>query len=202
MKFNTGKSKSNASKSNAALLAKSKANNQVNNANANNQADPVSSNPLAAALANSKPATSSNSNPLKAQLQKPSADQLSPLANMHIDLSAPAAVPTNVENYKYQEQADSCDDATVSNFYSLMHDLVNKFEHPELNESMRNCREYLQTHPELKSILKPDDIHMLVRGLRETYGKALSSRTANKKKRSKKEEAVNELLGDLSGFSL
>jgi len=128
-------------------------------------------------------------------------DTLADLGSLMMDTAVAVVPDTNVDNYKYQEQADACDDATTATFYELMHTIVNSFGTDKLGEALHDCRGYLQEHDHLKAILKPEDIHYMVRGLRSTYGSALASRTANKTKRSASNKKVDDVLADLGSLS-
>jgi len=119
------------------------------------------------------------------------------LAAPAINIVAATPVMPDISNYRYAQQAESAPDEITAGFYTLMHQLVNSFEHADIANHMRSTREYLQTHRHLKEILRPDDIQQMVRALRTSCGNALAARQETRTKKTTKQAAVSDVLDDL-----
>lgn len=161
---------------------------------------------------NAKPATSPLAKALTALTAQPKQIYVDPAVDPSKDITVSSdldlsdvigdsnksfASPSHLSNYTYAHQAEACDDEVTKRFYEMMHELVNSFEHADIANHMRNVRAYLQEHRHLETILRPDDIHAMVRALRTSYGNALASRKENKTKRTVKAQEVNDVLADL-----
>lgn len=106
----------------------------------------------------------------------------------------------NVVNYHYSQQAESCDDPHAAQFFTLMHELVNNFPRQEINKQMVTIMQHLADHPQLKAILKPEDIGHMVKALRESYGVAFTNKQQAKAKTSERKRKDNEVLDELAGL--
>ena len=69
-------------------------------------------------------------------------------------------------------------------------------------QSVRNVMLSLSTDPNLKDLLAPEDIGIMVRGLRESYGVAIVKKDGRRKKRDDAKVTQNEVDDLMKGFSL
>lgn len=107
---------------------------------------------------------------------------------------------TNVSNYHYAQQAEAADDTVCQTFYYQMHELVNGFNRPEISKQMVNILQHLKDNPDLKAIIKPEDIGHMVRALRESYGIAFTNKAAAKSKSGERKKVDNAVLDELSSL--
>ena len=66
-----------------------------------------------------------------------------------------------------------------------------------LGQAVQHTMMFLQEHPALCEILAPENIQILVRGLRESYGVQVANKTEKQEKKAKKNEELNGLMDQL-----
>lgn len=111
---------------------------------------------------------------------------------------------TNLSQYQHPDQPETATEEITATFKANLLLLQEAFgkDKEAVAYNVRNCMEYLQNHPELKEILRPDDVQQMVRGLRTSYS-GISTAKRNKQSKAKKSNvAVDEVVDLLGEFDL
>lgn len=166
--------------------------------------------------AETKPAPAAKPNPLNKFL-KPKAAAPAPEAKPEAQATpAPAKLTLNVNAPMQDKPA-----ATVSPDKKEISDLPEGFTRDELDkcmasvdqlrsaltheqmirESLREVMLNVQAHPQFVGLLEPEDIGLMVQGLREAYGVAITRKDTVRTKRSKNAE-IASFIGDGLGDAL
>ena len=176
-------------------LSLAKGNDKTSGKTEQSEVKESTANPLGAVLTQRKPG-------LLLETSTPLSNVLTEKAESLTINKAPHAIPEVVtEKYKIlADIPDTLDAAVVEDFQTKMQSVLDNMGNHELQNSMMDVLEYTQAHPELKEILRPEDVQLFVRGARKAYAGVLINKNTNKAKSSKKAERLAELeeaLGDL-----
>jgi len=103
------------------------------------------------------------------------------------------------QRYNYNEQAEQYEDEVTKVLYLQLHKLAGKLEDVVTQNELLD---YLDAHPELDKILQPQDIGLMVEGLRRRYGIIRTSKSDTKKKKAAKTQQVDAFADGLGDIGL
>lgn len=167
---------------------------------------PSSSNPLAAMLSKAKPA-----NTLANAMKNPPV----PAHAAGLPIVPSAAAPkrsgaqpqTSVIAWEELESAFSASELTTDEgtfreqLNGYLQEIETSLDVPDIGNAMRRCMIFIQNNPDMKHLLLPDDVHLLVRALKSSsnivFNASVSRETksTNSKKLASK---VADIMGDFS----
>jgi hypothetical protein len=112
----------------------------------------------------------------------------------------PAGDAPNLSNYIYEGQAETADERATEAFYEQLKVLEESIGSGFAVDNITIILKFLDEHSFLKDILKPEEIGIMVRGLRSSYGTALANasvRRGKKKVVAKEVDDVMDILTDI-----
>lgn len=111
---------------------------------------------------------------------------------------------TNLSQYQHPDQPETAEPDATQNFKENLALLQAAFgqDKDAVAANVRNCMVYLQDHPELRDILQPEDVQIMVRGLRTSYSGISSAKRNKKTTKVATNKDVDEVVDLLSGFEL
>ena len=181
-----------------ALMEKSKAQHTANETKPETQ--PEKKQPLKlnfseqkkAALASiSKPSPA----PQEAPIQKTVETDV--LDNLTLDVETQPEI--SADEYNFEDQPEKLQEAVVADVKKSLALLADNINNKELvGQAVKSVLSDLQKHDFLRDILQPEDLGLMVRGLRESYGRAVQQKTERKKKTTATNAAVDSILNDLA----
>lgn len=148
------------------------------------------------ALQNAKTATANLQNMLTTkseQVEKP------------IQLNAIQQLAPKTEKLKYILTANATEklpEEVLIGFQNRMQKICDCFGSADVQHALYAILEYTKQHPELREILKAEDVAIFVKAAREAYGIVLVNKTANKEKKGKTGKLEAELLSDLADLEI
>lgn len=108
----------------------------------------------------------------------------------------------DVSNFVFEEQPTQTNEQIVTRFQELLSELESSLG-DQVPRNLTTCMEFMESHPFLADILKPEAITPLVRALSKSYGYIVTIKNEKDAKKQKQNEEINQisdLLGD--AFSL
>lgn len=125
------------------------------------------------------------------------AQQLTELA-AEVPTSGTLDVP---KEFSHESQPDSLTPEQVADFRESITVLENNLDHKELvGNAISNILNKLKENPNFRELLLPEDCGTMVKALRESYGVAVTKKTARVKTKSASAKEVDDIvdsLGDL-----
>lgn len=163
-------------------------------------------NPLQAALAKAKqsgarkPAQESTNKEIKSTLFSDLAKEEQQKQQEKLDPAAALAKFTFEEQPEEFENPEQLRAALKSKLAILESSFKEDLD--TVHNNLIQTEQFIREHKELRDILMPDDIAVMVNACRISYGKTIEKRNANKKQKSAKKQQEQELLGllDMGGL--
>lgn len=111
---------------------------------------------------------------------------------------------TDESKYIHPTQPDAASSDATIEFKNRLQQLIDSFgeDKEQVGENVRNCMKYLQANPDLRDLLQPEDVQMMVRGMRTTYANVAQTKRGKKTAAAKTNAAVDEVMDLLSNFSI
>lgn len=107
------------------------------------------------------------------------------------------------EEFSHPEQPGEFSKEQVEKIKSLFQMLEDNLNNKDaVANCVRTVISSLQANPNMRSILRPEDLGLMVRGLRTAYGVLSAKKQERKSKRSVDEKEVNEILMGLRDMGL
>ena len=151
----------------------------------------------------------------KAEVASPLANQTkaSPLANLLAQGNKPAQAKTEPKETKIPELApltekyvldaeatEQLPQTVLDEFASKMQDLIDYMDTQELQTSLHDVLRYAEAHPHLRGIIRAEDVQLIVRAARKSYGLTVTAKTGNKKRAKASDKMLEEIAADLEGL--
>lgn len=118
-----------------------------------------------------------------------------------IKQAATVADILNVEIHTFERGSEKYSKEEVESLQGALNLLVENIKDPKMvGQSIKNVMYSLAENPELKTIMKPENIGWMVRGLRESYGMHLAKRSdvvTAKVAKQGKQRAMDDAFADL-----
>ena len=115
------------------------------------------------------------------------------------DVVPSASLLTDDDKFIHEEQPDKFEQEQVEKIKNALEILKNSLDDPDLvSEAIKNILTHLQEHPFLSDILAPEDLGMMVRGLRKSYGITIAKKKGKAKKKAANQADVDEVASMLS----
>jgi len=107
------------------------------------------------------------------------------------------------KEFQYDSQKEKYSSEEVKEIQAALETLKNSIDQPEIvGQALRSIMHDMQTNPNLVDLLAPEDIGLMVRGLRESYGVAIAKKQQYKSKRKRTEEEVDNTIDELKGLGI
>jgi len=100
----------------------------------------------------------------------------------------------NLANYLYEGQKDDPDQRATAAFYEQLQILEKSFDTGFAKDNITTILNFIDSHDFLKSILKPDDVGIMTRGMRKAYTLAATVKIAATAKKSQKAAQVDDVV--------
>ncbi len=115
-------------------------------------------------------------------------------------INSPAsATEISADEFNSPDQPDAFPEIDVQVFKDALEVLANNIDNKEIvGQATASILQLIQDNENVKAMLQPADINLMVRGLRESYGTAIVKKSAKKEKAVVNEKNVNELMKDMS----
>ena len=126
-----------------------------------------------------------------------------PIVGVNAEDEEADSVPEVVtaEEFNNPQQPDKMASAAVRELQTNMQLLLDSMDMPEqLGQQLYNLMQHIQTHPFLVGNLAPQDVGMMVLGLRMTYGVVIQKKVQKKEKRTARALTASEINEALEGF--
>lgn len=120
-------------------------------------------------------------------------------AQVHID------TPPSIDEKEFQfpHQPEAYTPEQVGQIKGALELLANSMNNREMvGQSVYHLLHQIKQNPKLSAILAPEDLGLMVRGLRQSYGVVVQKKTENRSKRQAKVEDVDKLVDDLSSMGI
>jgi len=113
--------------------------------------------------------------------------------------SGPAATEISADEFNSPDQPNAFPEIDVISFKEALEILANNIDNKEIvGQATSNILQLIQNNENVKAMLQPEDINLMVKGLRESYGTAIVKKSARKEKTVVNEQNVNKLMKDMS----
>ncbi len=110
-----------------------------------------------------------------------------------------SATEISADEFNSPDQPEKFTEDDVQSFKEALEVLSNNIDNKEIvGQATSNILQLIQNNENVKAMLQPEDINLMVRGLRESYGTAIVKKSAKKEKTVVNEKNVNELMKDMS----
>lgn len=119
------------------------------------------------------------------------------------DVGSAAASPPVISaaEYNHESQTDGLTEAAEKEFRDSLSVLHNSFDHKELvAQAIKNVLDTLKKYPQFRAVLAPEDVQLMVRSLRQSYGFVVAEKVEKKEKKATKEKKTSEVLDALGGM--
>ena len=101
------------------------------------------------------------------------------------------------------DQPDDMEIDAVEAFKRAIADLADQVEvNGLIAEACRTVMRMLVEDPELEKIMENEDIGLMVRALRQSYGTKIARKTEKREKKNKKAQMGDEMMSDLANMGL
>lgn len=157
--------------------------------------------------------TQSNLNALvnkpKAETEAPKSGLSSLLAGKPAAVAEPAKkdapqvkLADMTEKYVLDAEAtDKLPQTVIDDFSAKMQSLIIRMDTQEQQTALHDLLKYTEEHPHLRGILRADDIRLVVRAARKSYGMTVVAKTTNKGKSTKANKLSADIMADLADVS-
>jgi hypothetical protein len=109
-------------------------------------------------------------------------------------------LPVSAEEFVHSSQPTEISDAAQEQLRQALGTLVQSFENKELvGSAVTYVMQTISANPHLKDNIQPDDIGLMVRGLRMAYGTVIVKKQQGQEKKRVKQESLNEIDELMSG---
>lgn len=110
----------------------------------------------------------------------------------------PTLAPVGEKYVLNAEATEQLPAETLEGFAKHMQTLIDTMGTKELSNSLHAILKYTKEHPELKGILRPEDVQLFVRGCRQSYGLVVKAKQTNQAKRKVSSANVEDVMNDLA----
>lgn len=109
---------------------------------------------------------------------------------------------SDLGKFQFSTQPETASTDATEQFKQLINQLQSQTSIQEIVDNIRRVEKFLLLNPQLKEILMPEDIGVIVSFCRRAYGFAVTKKADNKSKKTKTATLANELSGlmDQIGF--
>lgn len=147
-----------------------------------------------------------------AKMEAPKSALANLLANKPADVSAaqtpakpaPNKIQLASESEKYVLDASATEQLSqtvLDDFAAKMQHLIYAMDTQELPTALHSVLSFAQENPHLRDILRADDIRLVVRGARKSYGMTVVAKTTNKTRTTKQSALTKDIMADLADVS-
>lgn len=151
-------------------------------------------NPLAALFSGNSGKESMDKNSNKSEVVGP------PAASDEVKKKSPSP---SLSDLNHESQPENFNDKTVQQFKAGIQLLKDHIDDKDLiTDAIRNVLGMLKAHDFLKGHLLPEDMGLMVRGLRNGYGTVIQKKQTKQRKRSASNEEVDKILDNLGDIDL
>ena len=150
-------------------------------------------------LAQPKAATEQPKSGLNALLANKPADK--PVAAKPKD--APKVILAS-ESEKYVLNAEATEQlpqTVLDDYAAKMQHMIYAMDTQELGTALHSVLNFAQENPHLRSILRADDIRLVVHAARQSYALTVVAKTKNKGRTTKTTQLAKDIMDDLAGVS-
>jgi hypothetical protein len=124
-----------------------------------------------------------------------------PEAKPEVPKAEAVITKVNVDDFNHPDMAQKFTPGDMNGIQEALEILRTSIDNLELvGNATRNILLSIKEHPEFADILRPEDCQLMIRGLRESHGITVSSKIANKEKKTKNSESVqsvSDMIGDI-----
>lgn len=126
-----------------------------------------------------------------------------PLSNGQDNSSSPSLTDIELTGINHDSQPEKFNEKTVAQFKAAVKTVHEHVDDKGLiGDAIKNVLSMLEEHDFLKKIVQPQDIGMMVRGLRENYGVVIQKKQTRTTKRRAGAEEVEKIMADLSDIEI
>ena len=119
--------------------------------------------------------------------------------------SAPAFFSQDITDQEFNspEQKEAFEKQEMENIKEALKILEDSLDDKELvSDAVRYIFQHVQQHPFLADMLAPEDIGLMVRGLRNSYASVVAKKSERSNKRATNAAKVDEIAKELGDFTL
>ncbi len=151
-------------------------------------ADPFAALRTSLDVANRPPDTASNEQAGEVNSGTPSKDNAT---------ASPAAI--SADEFNAEEQPEQFSEKEIEDFKNALEVLSNNIDNKEVvGQATASLLQLIQNNENVRQMLQPEDIRLMVRGLRESYGTAIVKKETKQTKKVVSEKNVDGLMKDMS----
>lgn len=111
------------------------------------------------------------------------------------------ASSTELKEFNHSQMTDMMMPVDQETFRAAVSILHGVFDNPEIvMNATKNILRSLRDNPQFNTFLVPEDIGMMVRALRSSYGLVASSKTVAKDKRKSKQSSIDDVAAEIGAL--
>lgn len=111
-------------------------------------------------------------------------------------ISSPPDV--SADEFNSDDQSENFSSESIENFKTALQILENNIDNKEVvGQATASILSLIKNDEEVRAMLRPENIQLMVRGLRESYGTVIVKKETRQTKRQQSQENVDDLLSGM-----